>query len=477
MSVFHFLLSVANIFIKFADANMKSALLAQSEFAGMNNITYSQAKSVVATWGFDENTSIESFDELQHFKSLIVCPTFYGCTNLQSIIIPDNIITIPANCFYGCVDALFKNISKNVTSVGSNAFNGCTELKEVEFKDTNFTTLNSGVFQGCTSLTKVDTPNVTYIESSVFDGCTSLSTITFDWSKITSIGAEAFKNCNALSISSITFGANSVLTNIYNDNLLDGPFKGSSIKNITINNNLMTSLNGFKGTTMTSVVAPNVTSIAASAFQQASVTNIMSFPNVTIIDYNAFYQTNFGNGKIDLYNIVKFNDNAFWGSVSLRSLGDNFNWSTVKYIGAAVFKSTRITMPRELNCKIIGHQAFNLDADAIYPNVNNKKEKYIILRFNGSDISDINDYPTGTNGQDLIRKGVVGFIPYLSFKQSPFGGVQVVYVPDSEPDENNKTIKDYYLESIWGQLVIGTSSNLLSFRTYSEAQADEVTIT
>lgn len=456
MEMFRSLLSVANRYIKFADANMKSALLAQSEFAGMNNITYSQAKSIVAVWVFDENTDIESFDELQYFKSLIVCPTFSGCTNLQSITIPDNIITIPANCFYGCADTLFKNISKNITSAGNNAFNGCTELEEVEFKDTNFTTLNSGVFQDCTNLIKADTPNVTVIGSNAFDGCTNLTTITFDWSKITSIGVEAFKNCNALSISSIIFDANSVLTNIFSNSTKSGPFKGSSIKNITINNNAMTALGGFRGTAMTSVVAPNVTSIVSYGFDGASVTNMMSFPNVTTINDNAFYQTVFGTGKIDLYNVAKFGDNTFFGARSLTSLGDNFNWSAVKYIGQTVFKDTKIKIPNELYCKFIGHASFWVD-----PSVSLLYD-YVIFRFDGSDISDINDYPNDANGQTLIRQGVVGFGQFLSYEQSPFqAGINTIYVPDSK--------KQLYLDSIWGRMTIPGKSTHLIIKGYSEA--------
>lgn len=456
MIIFRPLLSIANRFIKFADVNMKSALLAQSEFAGMNNITYSQAKSLIAIWAFDENTNIESFDELQYFKSLIVCPTFSECTNLQSITIPDNITTIPANCFYGCADTLFKNISKNITSVGSNAFNGCTELEEVEFKDTNFTTLSSGVFQNCINLIKADTPNVTVIASSAFDGCTNLNTITFDWSKITSIGVEAFKNCNALSISSIVFDANSVLINIYSNSTKCGPFKGSSIKNITINNNVMTSLGGFRGTSMTSVVAPNVTSIASNGFDNASVTNMMSFPNVTIINDNAFYQAYFGTGKIDLYNVVKFGVNSFFGARSLTSLGDNFNWSAVKYIGQTAFKDTKIKIPNELYCKFIGHASFWVD-----PSVSLLYD-YVIFRFDGSDISDINDYPNNANGQTLIRQGVVGFGQFLSSKESPFqDAVKTIYVPDSK--------KQLYLDSIWGQMTLRSSSTRLIIKGYSEA--------
>lgn len=456
MGMFRSLLSVANRFIKFADADMKAALLAQSEFAGMNNITYSQAKSIIAAWVFDENTNIESFDELQYFKSLIVCPTFYGCTNLQSIIIPDNILTIPANCFNGCTNILFGNISKNVTSVGENAFNGCTELEEVEFKDTNFTTLNSGVFQGCTSLTKIDIPNVTFIGSNAFDGCTDLTTITFDWSKITSIDAEAFKNCNALSISSITFDANSVLTSIYNDNAKNGPFKGSSIKNITINNNVMTALRGFKGTSMTSVIAPNVTSIGSYGFEGASVANMMSFPNVNTINDNGFYKTYFGTGKIDLYNVIKFGNNAFYRASSLTSLGDNFNWSAVKYIGQTAFNFTKIQIPNELFCKFIGHASFWVD-----PSVSLLYD-YVIFRFDGSDISDIDDYPNNANGQTLIRQGVVGFGQVLNYIQSPFqDGIKTIYVPDSK--------KQLYIDSIWGQMTIRGSSELLTIKGYSEA--------
>lgn len=427
---------------------------------------------------------------------------FYGCSKFEGFISTSNITSIGIAAFASCPKFDHKDFN-NVTSIGISSFSN-SGITDVEFKNQSFVTIpgsnggsisaGTGAFDNCTKLTKIDAPyvtsvgrygfrncsllttinmpNVTDIGNNAFANCTSLTGVNWNWNNIKIIEAGAFLNCNSLNINSIVFDANSVLTNIISTQNADGPFKGSSIKNITINNNIMTTLNGFTGTSMTSIVAPNVTVIGNYCFYGGSVTNMMSFPNVTLIGVQAFYQTYLGN-NIDLYNVIKFDHEAFYGCTSLRSLGNNFNWNTVKYIGDGAFSRTNIIMPRELNCKIVGHDSFNLNGDSNFPNINSHNEKYVILRFDGSDISDINDYPTGTNGQDLIRKGVVGFIPFLDFKRSPFGAVQVVYVPDSEPDENNKTIKDYYLESIWGQLAIRTSSTLLSFRTHSEGIAND----
>ena len=50
---------------------------------------------------------------------------FYGCSSLESIDIPDNIITIEEDAFNGCSSLSVINMSNSVVKIGTHAFSGC----------------------------------------------------------------------------------------------------------------------------------------------------------------------------------------------------------------------------------------------------------------------------------------------------------------------------------------------------------------
>ena len=166
--------------------------------------------------------------------------TFFSCTNLEGIIVPDSITSINENAFYRCTsltsvtfteksqltsieDWAFAvctsltsvEIPEGVTSIEDSAFAGCTSLTNVTFaKNSKLTSIGLSAFNGCTSLTNVKIPEgVTNIDSGAFASCTSLTNVTFGKnSQLTSIGLSAFNGCTSLA--SVTFAENSKLTSI-----------------------------------------------------------------------------------------------------------------------------------------------------------------------------------------------------------------------------------------------------------------------
>ena len=91
-------------YIQFADENVKQVLL-DNGVGSNGEISYDDAASVmtIRRW-FRENTDITSFDELQYFTNLqtIENGAFYGCTNLQSVTLPETINTIQPGAFQLC---------------------------------------------------------------------------------------------------------------------------------------------------------------------------------------------------------------------------------------------------------------------------------------------------------------------------------------------------------------------------------------
>ena len=82
--------------------------------------------------------SITSFEELQYFTGLtsIGQEAFQGCSQLNSIIIPESVQTIGNNAFDGCTNLTSILIPTNVTSIGNNAFANCPNLLNIHLSPT-----------------------------------------------------------------------------------------------------------------------------------------------------------------------------------------------------------------------------------------------------------------------------------------------------------------------------------------------------
>ena len=123
--------------------------------------------------------------------------SFYGCTSLTSITIPNSVTSIGYYAFYNCTSLTSVTIPNSVTSIGEDAFRSCTSLTSITIPD-SVTSIGDSAFYGCTSLTSVTIPNsVTSIGNYLFGCCTSLTSVTIP-NSVTSIGTRAFKDCKNL---------------------------------------------------------------------------------------------------------------------------------------------------------------------------------------------------------------------------------------------------------------------------------------
>ena len=119
-----------------------------------------------------------------------------GTTCTGSVSIPSGVTSIGVWAFDGCISLTEITIPDSVTSIGGRAFDGCISLTEITIPD-SVTSIES-TFEGCTSLTEITIPNsVTSIGYYTFSDCTRLTKITIPDS-VTSIGGYAFKGCTSL---------------------------------------------------------------------------------------------------------------------------------------------------------------------------------------------------------------------------------------------------------------------------------------
>lgn len=80
---------------------------------------------------------------------------FWGCENLEHVIVSDNITAIPAYSFSGATGLKSVVLSFNTKEIGGKAFENCVNLEQVYIPD-----------------------SVNFIDNSAFDGCTKLAVLT-----------------------------------------------------------------------------------------------------------------------------------------------------------------------------------------------------------------------------------------------------------------------------------------------------------
>ena len=117
---------------------------------------------------------------------------FENCTALESIVIKGNITTIRVRTFYGCSSLKSITLPESLERIdGTNAFYDCSSLEEIIIPD-KVTTIGDKSFSFCTSLTKVTIgKSVTSIGKNCFNECKKLATITCKGENPPTLGSGA----------------------------------------------------------------------------------------------------------------------------------------------------------------------------------------------------------------------------------------------------------------------------------------------
>lgn len=96
---------------------------------------------------------------------------FFNCTALENVVLPADLIDLPASTFSGCSAIKSMKLEEGIQSIGMMAFNGCTAMTSVEIPST-VKSVGMMAFSDCSALTSFTTKakEVPVADMMAFDG-------------------------------------------------------------------------------------------------------------------------------------------------------------------------------------------------------------------------------------------------------------------------------------------------------------------
>ena len=165
--------------IVFADQKLKERLIAKFDTNEDGELSYKEAAAVTSFEGAVTITTISSFDEFQFFTGLTRIPNecFKNWAKMESIVLPDSIISIGDSAFYGCSNLSTLTLPISVLSIGDSAFYGCSKIESFVIPNL-ISRINDYTFYKCSSLESISLPNnLTYIGKDAFLYCSNMKRV------------------------------------------------------------------------------------------------------------------------------------------------------------------------------------------------------------------------------------------------------------------------------------------------------------
>lgn len=199
-------------YIKFKDEAVFNILMSKGVSSDGVGITKDDAAKVtsIGTW-FRANTNITSFDEFGFFTSVASMGTaaasnssspFFGCTNLQSIVIPDGMEMVGAYSFAECPNLRSVKLSLSIKTLYARAFYRVPAKMIVDLPLLSSTLQANTFFES--GVERIENlGSITSIgggwNQGCFQGCTNLVFARLPKTLI-DIGGYAFQTCTALKV-------------------------------------------------------------------------------------------------------------------------------------------------------------------------------------------------------------------------------------------------------------------------------------
>ena len=323
-------------------------VLGRDETTGIVSVQGASSQKEIIIPDFVENDGI-----IYRVTRIGAC-AFNGNSNLESITIPDSVISIGDYAFAECKSLTGMTIPDSIISIGDNAFSECRSLTSVVIPD-SVAFLGDNAFQNCWQLSEVVIGNgVTSIGSQVFYNCGNLADIiinsdvvvnSFNFSdlrilkrvtigdSVTSIRDDAFRGCSSLTSVVIGNGVTSIGECAF--------YECNSLISVVIGNGV-TSIGDYAFgicSSLTSVVIPDsVTSIGEYAFSYGNnLTSVYFKGDAPNFGNLAFYHgnpDNYHNTKTTIYYLKGTSgwSNFCWGSCPIVECGGWITQDGIIYV-------------------------------------------------------------------------------------------------------------------------------------------------
>ena len=205
------IVELPNMAISFVDPTVKSLCIANWDTDGDGELSTDEAAAITSLRNvFKGNKQIKTFEEFKYFTGLdkINSDAFRGCSSLETITIPMNVVEIGDGSFMDCSSLTALFIPKNVTKIESHSFSNCSGLSSIIVDDENpvfdsrgncnaiIETTTNKLIKGCRNT--VVPSDIASIGFAAFFGCSDMESMSLPAS-VTSINRLAFKGCSALS--------------------------------------------------------------------------------------------------------------------------------------------------------------------------------------------------------------------------------------------------------------------------------------
>ena len=266
-----------------------ATILSNTYKDGVGIIEFNAPITKIGDWTFYDCSSLTSVT-IPDSVTTIGLGAFQECSSLTNVTIPDSVTSIEVQAFYHCSSLTTVTIGDSVTTIGGSAFCECSSLTSITIPE-SVTTIGYSAFGYCSSLTSVTIPeSVTTIGYSAFVDCSSLTSVTIPES-VTTIGNYAFQGCSSLTSvtipESVTTIGNYAFQGCSSLMEFNGKFASEDGRCLIIDG----TLNSFAPAGLTEYTIPDsVTTIGYSAFRGcSSLTSVTIGDSVTTIGDYAFY--------------------------------------------------------------------------------------------------------------------------------------------------------------------------------------------
>lgn len=170
--------------LKRFDVQESVVSIGDNAFSDCTALTYFDIPAATASIGASVFEGCEGLTSIRFESgselSDIADRTFYGCTGLLSMSLPESVVGIGESAFYGCTGLLSMNLPENVTTVGKSAFYGCSGLAMMSLGE-SLETVGESAFQDCSALADLHLPQTANsVGNRAFYGCLSLRTVRVD---------------------------------------------------------------------------------------------------------------------------------------------------------------------------------------------------------------------------------------------------------------------------------------------------------